>query len=309
MNTFINRDKMWFGTADYMQWIDTPETGADVSSVSFSADSALLNGGGYARTSWDSHKTYQFSWGDSASLALSHAINAYRNGTWGRGLIYFHDPMTYETNILPKRWADPSMAANYEAEPIIPDVFPTTSPASPGPLGLPVRTATYRVPAGYSSQTNASEHYIPVPPGMVLMLGAVYSGVAKLYVRIDGGSPIDLVTLSAGDISSGTTVNTWVGGTNVYLGVRNTTGAAANIILSAITARLTDYASAPIQPVVPGLSTGTAPGFIPAMGPWMSGEGHSGVRFVGTPTTVNYNGVDGGQMGVSCTLKEVGAWA
>lgn len=43
-------------------------------------------------------------------------------------------------------------------------------------------------------------------------------------------------------------------------------------------------------------------------GPWYSGEGHSGCRFVGNPTVVNYNGVGGGQIGLSAIFTEVGAW-
>lgn len=45
-----------------------------------------------------------------------------------------------------------------------------------------------------------------------------------------------------------------------------------------------------------------------ALGPWMSGEGHSGCRFQGNPTIVNYNGVGGGQLGLSAIFEEVGAW-
>lgn len=241
-STFYNRDKMWFGTTEFMQWIDTPNTGADVSNLSFSADTVLLNGGGYVRNSWDSHKTYQFSWGESASLALVHALNAYRNGSWGRGLIYFHDPMTYGTNILPKRWADPSMAANYEAAPLIPDVFPTTTPAAPGAAGLPITSANYSLPTGYSSQTNNSEHFIPIPPGMTLLLGATYSGTGKLYIRVDGNAPLDLPNL---DPAGGSAVNVKVTGQKAYLGIRNTSGAPTSISIQGITARLADTARVP----------------------------------------------------------------
>lgn len=264
--TFYNRDKMWFGTDDFMQWIDTPNTGADVSNLGFSADSVMANGGGYVRNSWDSHKTYQFSWGESASLALAHAINAYRNGSWGRGLIYFHDPMTYGTNILPKRWADPSMAANYEAEPLIPDVFPTTIPAAPGPMGLPVTSATYPLTTGYSSQTNNSELFIPIPPGMTLLLGAIYTGGGKLYVRVDGNAPVDLPTLDAASITAGSAVNLKVTGSKAYLGVRNTTGAATSISIQAITGRLADSARVPDYMGTPTTNLLANPSFETASG-------------------------------------------
>lgn len=61
------------------------------------------------------------------------------------------------------------------------------------------------------------------------------------------------------------------------------------------------------------LSTSTISGIVPitgpiSEGPWHTGEGHSGARFVGDPIVVEYNGVDGGQIGIAATFREVGAW-
>lgn len=293
MGLFDNRERMWFGTEQKSGWIPTPNTGADVSSSGMTAEADLLNGGGYVRNSWDSHKTFQFSWGESASPALVSLMQAYRNGSYGRGLLYFHDPMYYHTNLLPKRWADPSMAVNFEAEPIIPDVWPTGTPVVSTSADYPVNAAVYSVPAGYSSQTNATEHFIPIPTGMSLLVGAVYSGPSTLYARTAAGVT-DLTPLTTSDAQ---VVNLEISGEPwAMLGVRNTGGSAADITITGITARLTDTGGTPLTSEI-------------ANTPWMTGEGHSGSRFVGNPVVVNYSGVDGGQIGLSCVFKEVGAWA
>lgn len=131
MDLFDNIEKMWFGTERKMTWIDTPNTGAAAGSIGSNASAVLLGGGGSVRQSVDSHKGYQFSWGESADQRLVSLMESYRNGSYGRGLLYFSDPMYYRTNVLPKRHADPSMAVNWEAEPLVRDVSPTAVPRCP----------------------------------------------------------------------------------------------------------------------------------------------------------------------------------
>ena len=43
-------------------------------------------------------------------------------------------------------------------------------------------------------------------------------------------------------------------------------------------------------------------------GDWYTGEGHSGCSFVGSPIVYNNTGVGGGQVSLSCELRETGAW-
>lgn len=43
-------------------------------------------------------------------------------------------------------------------------------------------------------------------------------------------------------------------------------------------------------------------------GPWVGGQGHSGCRFDGEPTYIEYTGVNGGQVGYAATFREVGSW-
>lgn len=238
-------DRMWFGTEQKMGWIETPQTGADVSSIGQSANAVLQNGGGTVRNSWDSHKVYQFSWGVGASPSMASLLQAYRNGSYGRGLLYFHDPMFYQTNLLPKRWADPSMAVNFEADPLIPDANPTAVPVVSTRNNYPVSAAVYSVPAGYSSQANTSEHFIPIPEGMTLILGAVYSGQPRIYVRTPAGIT-DIIPMGS---DAETVVNTVIRNQPwARIGLRNT-GSASSITITGMTARLA--ASVPADQGVP----------------------------------------------------------
>lgn len=288
MGLYENIDTMWFGTEEKMGWIENPQTGADVSSLSQSANGILENGGGTVRNSWDSHKVFQFSWGTGASPALVSLLQGYRNGSYGRGLLYFYDPMFYQTNLLPKRWADPSMAVNIEAEPIVPDVTPVGVPQVSTSNNYPIVGASYTLPAGYSSQTNSSELFLPIPPGFTLVLGASYSGGGDVYARTNAGVTV-LPRLGLSDQQVAST--SFTGVPWVRLGVRNTGSSASAITIVGMTARL---ASQPTSDILAG--------------PWMSGEGHSGCRFQGNPSVINYNGVAGGQIGLSAVFQEVGAW-
>ncbi|QWS69422.1 minor tail protein [Microbacterium phage Necrophoxinus] len=292
MALFNNPEFMWFGTEEKMGWIITPNTGADVSSFGNTGEASLENGGYYVRNSWDSAKSYQFSWGETANHMLVSLLQAYRNGSYGRGLIWFHDPMYYSTNILPKRWADPSMAVNREAEPLLPDIIPTSTPVATTSNNYPVRAANYTIPATFSSSVAGTEHFIPIPPGMTLHLGASYTatGGARVYVR----TPTGLQNLPMLPLT-GPVATTVVNAEWARIGIRNPDATPQTVSIVGVTGRL--------SPSTDSSSTEYS------LGPWYAGEGHSGCRFVGNPTVINYNGVDGGQMGLSVNLREVGAWA
>lgn len=141
MGIYDNEKQMWFGTEERMGWIECPLSGADVSPIGWNAEATMLNGGGFALNSWASHKRFAFGWGESATLGLASTIHSYADGSYGRGLLYFLDPMWYEVNVLPKHWADPSMALNAEAPTLIYDNEPTSTPTSSNTNGLPVQTA------------------------------------------------------------------------------------------------------------------------------------------------------------------------
>lgn len=290
MAVFENPSTMWFGTERKMQWIEMPQTGADASPLGASATSTLINGGGWTRNSWASHKQYEFSWGDSATRELANTIHAYANGTYGRGLIYFIDPMFAEINILPKWWADPSMALNYEAPSLVRGVQPTSIATDANTNDYPVDTVSYAVPANYDPQAERTEIAIPIPPGYSLLIGAAYSATGGAGIRVrDGVSSTLLPELS---VTDNPIVTTPIAGEKIiYLGVVGDT-TEQDVEISGIVAR-----------VVPTADTGLHGG-----GGWVSGEGHAGCRFDGKPTLISYTGLGGGQVGVAATLIEVGGW-
>lgn len=295
---------MWFGTRDKMMWIETPQSGANVSTTGMTVDVGLVNGGAFVRNSVDSAKGYIFNWGDTADRNLASDILAYANGTYGRGRIQFVDPMYYEMNILASRWADPSMALDEEAPDLTGGRFqPSTSVTAPNGHGLPVRSAFYSFPANANVDglRDGTSLFVPIPPGMELVIGAYYTatGSAAIKASLGGSSSITIPQSVVGDA---TCMKTVVRGTpfiELYVGT-GVTGAACSLQVSGIIARLrtitTDPASGPVS--------GEA-----GSGRWSVGQGHSGCNFVGKPQLFNNSGIGGGQVSLSCELRETGSWA
>ena len=300
MSVFDNVDKMWFGTKERMGWVETPQSGANVSPTGMTAEADLLNGGAYVRNSWGSHKNYEFSWGDAADRQLASLLHGYANGTYGRGLIYFQDPMFFETNILPRHWADPSMAVSYEAPDLTGGLIqPTYTPTPPNSHNLPANTAIYGFGnnVGYDGFVNGDAIYIPVPEGMDLIVGAYYTGTggAKVVARKDGATEYVLTEHAVGDPTNMTTIVRGAG----YVEIALRDGAGGTLVIAGITARLRVASTSDLLiPVGGELGDGT----------WYSGEGNTGCRFVGKPTLYSNTGIGGGQVGLACTLREVGAW-
>lgn len=296
--------KMWFGTDDHMEWIDTPLSGANMSAEGWGASGTLLNGGGWGAQSFGGHKTYSFSWSNASARQAASKMEAYRRGSYGRGLIYFHDPLTYDTNILPAHWADPSSAIGGEAPSIIPRLRPIAAPVPANSLDLPVLGAKYSVTAGIPSgyPGKAGSLFIPVPPGYNLRISAVYestsSGAGVYWApatrsgigtsqRISPTAPsAEPSTFPARRLDPGPM------GVRIWAGRKGTGGI---VTLYGIVARLIpktrDVSSAPAR-----------------SGTWSPGDGHSGAIFQGFPTRTNLSGVNGGQVGYAATFREVGAW-
>lgn len=302
-SVYDNIKQMWFGTREKMGWIELPQTGADVSPARRTSGETLIVGGAFQRNSFDAHKTYQFVWPDSSSRQLASTLQGYANGTYGRGLLYFLDPMYYETNLLPRRIADPSMALDYEAPSLVSGVLPRSTPTPANSNNLPVQTAVYDLPANYRA-SDADYTWIPIPEGMTLLLGAFYtsSGNATAGWVVKSGSTKTL--LPKVSLSASTIITNFfphdpaIGG--VSLGIDVVTPGASAVV-------------SPVAAVARFIRNGDIASLDPSIlsGPWMSGEGHSGARFSGNggPTLVNYSGIDGGQVGMSASFVEVGAWA
>lgn len=275
--------KLWFGTRHHAQWVKMPLRGADMSPQGWGTDGTYLSGGGFVRQSADSHRQYIFEYGGASTRQDASIMQAYRDGVYSMSpddLIYFIDPLIYDQNILPKRWAQPGINA--------PESRDTTSPwgsltSTPSFLvdGLPLRGATITSLYGnlmdfeLSDPNQLNRVYVPLPEGRTVNLKAwgSWSGTNGVYVRRQNlGGSWGLVEKVDDTLSLSGVQGFILGG----IGTFDLYGLRATI-------------DAPIDMWTPGL-------------------GHSGCRFVGEPTWVANSGVGGGQIGYAATLKEVGDW-
>ena len=297
--------KMWFGTEQHMEWIDLPLSGAESSAQAWGASGTLLNGGGHAETSFGAHRLYQYSWGNASAKRAASRMEAYRRGTYGRGLLYFHDPLTYDTNILPAHWADPSSAISGEAPSLFPNVIPSSTGTPENHNRLPVLSARYSIPAGSypGDLAPARSLYIPIPPGFTMRMTAWYESTspnAGIYVTPiqASGIPLTHVKLSetlAYEQPISAPMDARARAVRLWLGATGTLSSNATVTIAGVVARLI--------PIPRDSHENFA-----THGGWEPGDGHSGCRFEGVPTRISYSGVNGGQVGYAASFREVGAW-
>lgn len=240
------RCKMWFGTRESMRWIDVPLSGADSSPEAWGADGTTLNGMGWAANSRGSNKVYQYEWAQSSTRRDAQIMRSYFDGTFGRGLIYFIDPLAYDTNILPARWADPSITVGLEGPSLVYGVTPTAAPASATTNDYPAFRTTFNlsgVAAGFRGPNHAL--FVPIPEGYTLLLGAAYTstgtgGVFASPAQVSGaGTAVKLTQLDpAGtdlvrDAFSGIPgVWLWIGRTDTYAATVSIRGMTARLVRS-----------------------------------------------------------------------------
>lgn len=298
MQGYDNRRYMWFGTVERSMWVPVPLSGASASPTGWSEGGTLLNGGGFEFNSWGSHRLYTFEWPESSSYQMAQKIASYADGTYGRGLIHFHLPTTYDKNVLPAYLADPSIAVRQEGLSLVSGVDPTAVLTSGGVENmLPAYSAHYdltNTPKGTRGQVDSI--YIPIPQGYYLRLGAMYqySGPGRVFYQPTiAGSPTGHFILPAkgndDEQIHDTTVGNGSDGVLIYVG--KSSNGAASVTLAALSARLFKVGENPDD-----------------AGPWVGGMGNGGCRFVGKPTLSLISGHDGGRAGFAATLREVGPW-
>lgn len=294
----------WFGTEERMGWMPAPLRGASSNPSGWSAGGTTLQGGGWAVHSWDTHKEYMFEWHESSSPEVAQRMKSYRDGTFGRGLLYFLDPSTYEINVLPSRWADPSMALNDESPSLLYGVSPTPVTTSGGEGNmLPVQSASYAVTTAAASTPAADDSlFVPIPEGYTLHLGAFYSytgaaGVWATPVNSNGtnGTAVRLSPLDLdGTTVSGNTFASPLRGVRLWLG--RSSSATSAMTITALSGRLVPTSlSAPQVAII-------------MQSPWLGGQGHSGCRFLQPPTYITNSAVSGGKIGFAASFTEVGSW-
>lgn len=295
-------NRMWFGAMPgRMRWVPAPKSPAEASSQAWNAGDTYLNGGGFERHSWGSHKRYIYEWPESSSREAAQIMKSYRDGSFGKGLIYFIDPLTYDTNILPAQWADPSMTTDLEGGILVEGVEPTSVPTSGGALNdLPVNSAFFDLndaPSGYRGDRESL--FVPIPEGYTLYLGAFYQATGSGTVSVapvdsNGNTGTSSQLPATGNLDTSIFSGSYSGGAGVRIWVGKTSGGAASVTLTGMVARIYE--------------TGKTPPTKFLSGPWVGGMGHSGCRFVGVPTLMEHSAVNDGQVSYAASFKEVGMW-
>ena len=311
------REQMWFGTEDYATWIEPPLAGADSSPQAWSSDGVTLNGFGYAFNSVNSHKVYNYAWSGASTRQAAQQMRDFANGLYGTGKIYFIDPTIRELNVLPARWANPVMTADYEGPSLTPGLeVQRTIQASGAVNGLPASVATYDFAQYVTTVTDLNQYsvYVPIPEGYAIVVtafgnsstgnGATSPGV---FVHTTSGSSLgtgvraplidDIATKTASVSNAQDVVLTNQNGSNpgvrIRIGEMLGQDATGVLTIRGIQARLF-----PIDEATDMLLNGTQyEGFT-------TGMGHEGCRFVGKPTYITHNRVNGGQIEFATTLKE-----
>lgn len=315
-----------FGTLSRRMLIPMPVRGMQNSPEGWGESGVYLNGGAAVRNSFDSHKNYIMEWRESSAPRAAQIMKSFSDGTFGRGALYFHDPVTYRHNILPARWADPSMALGYEGRGLVYGVTPSgVTTTDPNENLLPSQSALYTlgpdVPSGYREEDSL---FIPIPQGQALLLGAFYSSSPQsgvYYAPVSEGGVTDAAAAErlppTPNQSPGLFVHSGLSGlrgVRIWLG--KTTSSSETVIVTAMIARLVPVSWIPAllgYGLVPYGSGPYGGGGGPlyeqaALGPWVGGMGHSGVRFVGKPTFVTNTSQYGGRIGFSASFTEVGDW-
>lgn len=299
---------MWFGTQEYSTWIQTPQRGADVSAHGWNENGTFLNGGAYAFNSYNTHKEFDFSWRSTSSRKEAQTMMSFYSGTFGRGKLYFLDPLTMKTNVLPARWADPSITCDFEGESLVPGVDPIrVSQTDTERLQLPVSSAQYRFSSHIQGDPREVGLFVPIPEGYIAVISGVSSssGNAKVNIsHVGKGGVLQGGVQALPDATPATLVypldgaalaaaNPGVIGFQLWFGGE----AAGDIVDGTLTVN-----SLGVHMLLPE----ELPSYFNVpRDHWYGGQGNEGVRFLQPPTYINNTGRDGGQIEFAATFTEV----
>lgn len=235
---------MWFGTLERMQFVPAPLATSEFSNVGWAANDTLLNGGGWARTSWTSHKEFGLNWGMQLR-EKTQAIKNYRDGLMGDGPFYFVDPMAANINLFPAWWAAPMMGC-LDAPPLVYSLLPEKVLTPANNHGFPIYSAKYtQRSSAWQGQVSVT---LPIPPDAALNVGihgsfvdADTSNLARInVVGIRAGNvrvylePMELLSVTSGIQTN----RAFLGTDYVAVEFRPTVDPGASLTLSGMIAKL-----------------------------------------------------------------------
>jgi len=285
---------VYFGNKDTQAWIKAPASGMKASSVSWSAETQLLNGRASVRRSGASHRRFEPSWRGSMNSADDASLQKIRNfaiGLYGNGPFYFLDPFALNQNILPEHWSAPMLGD--KDWPQLDDDVTVTYHSATVANDYPSSYAKFSITTDlYESQ---KRQIVIIPEGYKLHFG--WHGPAasgSLGVRI---VPHLRSTGEAATAINPTRLN--AGGTRrTNVSVNGNTYSYVEIFLA-----LDEFADVDITAMIAQVLPEDQ---VPETGGFIVGKGTSGLEFLSAPDIDYYSSeINDGQIGMAAVWVEV----
>lgn len=284
------RDMIYFGNRERMTWVRAPDANYDGSRQGWvGGATTLLNGGTIVQRSTSAHRTYSYTWNMMSRDEIRN-IQDYAEGVWGPGAIYMLDPFAMDRNVLPQHWASPRTVL--QDAPVLSGSKRSDAPEFPVDLSnlwsYPTRGILYAYSASWPLAQYRPKLFIPIPSGYTAWFGAhgQPSATSGLTVTPVGGlaETMPILTTNTDQRFS----SSWDG--SQYSGVE------LSFSLNSGSA------------VISGMMMQILPtGVIPKKGAFISGQGHSGLRFATQPSLTN-NNIALDRQSLSAQLIEDEAW-
>lgn len=288
---------MYFGTKDRMDWIPCPAVDRPASLQSPSGTLEYENGGAFVRRQYAGHRNYELTW-NFLPNAEAEKIEAWAQGTWGKGPYYWIDPMIAKGNMLPMDWAFPG-SVHLGAAPLVP--MDVTNANPPSGYEGPLRGVQYSTTSAFISGS-PRQVFLPIPPDHTLTFASRASqlgiGLSVRTYAVGSSNPGAVRQIASapgygylekfrGDVIRGVEISTMV--------IPGSTGTRSISIYGM---------SATLQT---GLHSQPNPVTLADIPAWTPGIGHSGCEFTEHPERVDYSAALD-KVGVTANLKEVGSW-
>lgn len=280
-------DPFFIGTREKMLQVRAPSVGMPSAKSGWSSELEFLNGGTSLRRSVAAHKRYELSW-ENITRDQARPILDLADGIYGTGDIYFLDPFAANRNMLPQWWASP-MQGIYDGLPLNGAATRGSAVITPtNTLDFPVQSIRYDTAVGTPRSI-----WIPKPVGYTIHVGA-YGTVGTggtVTVRPTTGpttyaGPATALTLMDVASNSSRTNHTASGAID---GLEISLGGTGTVTLTGLIVQVLPDGQA-VKP-----------------GPFISGQGHSGLRFAAQPEYTPYS-YSFDTVGVVAELIEAGGW-